>query len=904
MGHPLQVADAQGHVWQQSYDNCERPATATDPLGHATTTSYYPASDSRAGLTQSVTAPGNNSTAAATTTYTTYDAMGRCLGWTDAAGNSFGSAYDGAGDLTGQTDGMPSTGNGAHSPTEYAYDQLGRRGLLTYADGTYQQWTYDTSGNVATYRNRNGNTQTFNAYDLRNRPTGFRWDDGITGAGGVTGIAFDAAGRCTFFSNGYSALGMTYDDSGALQSEQQSISGSASSPIIRYTPDADGNVAQLRYPDGNVASWGFDYLDRVSTVSLSIANQNGNTPTLASYNYAAGQLANRETCAGVVTAYGYQANNRIASVWQYVNGGNNISQRTYGYYPNGQLSWFNKTADGGSSGSVFENNTGDVYDYWADGKLNVALRQASNVYTNANAQGDSQNAGASGPQWLGSYTYDAAGNRTVDYENGPTSQPAFDGENRQVAYGYSGDGDVTVGGADNGVWQYAYDANHQLLSAKPAPYTSTTASFVYDPLGRLCQRTVNGVTTNLYYAGRRLIEEQDASGNALHDYLYGQGGERVGWLDPGGEVTFLQYDARGFVTHLTDLAHNVDEQYVYDAWGQPQVYDATGTQSRGQASAIDHNRFLWARDYEWYPELGLYRCGARFYDPACGHWLQPDPIGQAGGLNLYTYCGNDPVNGVDPSGCWSWDDFLHPVVQSNGNTPTGTNIPDSRYATTGGAVYDGSAVSQTGPTLLGYIQYGDGDTHAPANPTNATLRWGSLGAVALFWGAGGQANNSRMSNYAITEMTASAQSDGFNAREYGRDQETSAVDFLEDAEDMSDESISIVGYSRGAVAALDTANTLGSDGYYVDNLVTIDPVSYFGNNFTVPGNVVHAYNFYETNGGLIYGAFHSGKFGGQSVNGAQNWNLSGFANLRGNVITHTNIPAAVETIVQSILNGG
>ena len=84
----------------------------------------------------------------------------------------------------------------------------------------------------------------------------------------------------------------------------------------------------------------------------------------------------------------------------------------------------------------------------------------------------------------------------------------------------------------------------------------------------------------------------------------------------------------------------------WDEWGNCLLDTNPGFQPFGFAGSL----------YD--ADLNLHHQGAREYDPTVGRWLQPDPLGLEGGLNLYAYCANDPVNAIDPSGLASFWDTL------------------------------------------------------------------------------------------------------------------------------------------------------------------------------------------------------------------------------------------------------
>ncbi|MGH7927351.1 MAG: RHS repeat-associated core domain-containing protein, partial [Candidatus Binatia bacterium] len=93
----------------------------------------------------------------------------------------------------------------------------------------------------------------------------------------------------------------------------------------------------------------------------------------------------------------------------------------------------------------------------------------------------------------------------------------------------------------------------------------------------------------------------------------------------------------GSIIGWADTLGNMKKKYDIKSWGR--VAADTGVLTRHRMAGREYDQ-----------ESGLYYMRARYYDPAIGRFLSEDPIGIAGGLNLYAYSGNDPVNNRDPSG--------------------------------------------------------------------------------------------------------------------------------------------------------------------------------------------------------------------------------------------------------------
>ena len=103
-------------------------------------------------------------------------------------------------------------------------------------------------------------------------------------------------------------------------------------------------------------------------------------------------------------------------------------------------------------------------------------------------------------------------------------------------------------------------------------------------------------------------------------------------------------------------------RYRYDGWGNHKVMNPDGSKNESDTFIGNINPFRY-RGYYYDVETGLYYLKTRYYDPEVGRFITIDDISYLApdtinGLNLYAYCGNNPVMMVDPDGCapkwWQW----------------------------------------------------------------------------------------------------------------------------------------------------------------------------------------------------------------------------------------------------------
>ena len=240
------------------------------------------------------------------------------------------------------------------------------------------------------------------------------------------------------------------------------------------------------------------------------------------------------------------------------------------------------------------------------------------------------------------YTYDENGNIQTKIQNGTITNYRYkDGTDRLMNYGseefaYDNLGNPTTYRNMSCMWE----KGRQLKSITDG---TNTVTFTYDEFGERISKTAGGITTNYVYENGKLLRE--ITGSEKIDFIYGA--EGIIGIRIGNENYLYRKNVYGDVTEIYDASGVKVGKYKYTAFGECEVEMNT--------NGIAEKNPIRYRGYYYDTETSLYYLKTRYYDPEVGRFMTIDGIEYLdpetiNGLNLYAYCGNNPVMNIDPEG--------------------------------------------------------------------------------------------------------------------------------------------------------------------------------------------------------------------------------------------------------------
>ncbi len=480
----------------------------------------------------------------------------------------------------------------------------------------------------------------------RHHSSGFKWRFAYSDEGYVTKIV-DPAGRVTRISYEFdkttnaikkltkrlpddTCIIYEFDRSGRL------VKMADPSGTVRYRYDEGGNLVDVLRDGWPQISFSYDTLDRLKSVSL------GKGMTISYFYDFLGRLSQIKTPCGDIT-YEYWTGqgkvirtlpNRIRTIYEYqidgtlrsithVSGDNKVLARfIYSYRPDGLVDTAEEFTQYGSR----------IVKYGYD-KLQRLISVADSSGLNIRYQYDefgNRLVKAINGKKIGSFEYNWAG-QMIRHNGSPcTHDPA---------------GNLMTYGSGSGRGDKVFDFNTQNLLKAVFSKNGSGVKYRYDGTGRLIERMFDGKKTR--YVPDPLSDiwrpflETDSQENSTFYVWEG----RIPLIAiSGSNVRFFLHDRLGSVRLVTDASGHIIESFNYSPFGSPRQQLKRSSLQPGFAGLF----------YD--PFASLYLTRTRAYDPELGRFLQMDPqfrvpTGTQKDLSSYAYCGSDPVNFMDLTGC-------------------------------------------------------------------------------------------------------------------------------------------------------------------------------------------------------------------------------------------------------------
>ena len=462
------------------------------------------------------------------------------------------------------------------------------------------RYEYNAYGMLRSHENAHGQTTTF-TYDAAGRV--------ITEVSPEMNLAYLYAtsgagkGQLEYIKTGSTELRkIEYGGLGLPVQITEKID--AANYITKYTYDSYGRLLQKESPSGFKLSHVYNG-DGYLTTLRDAGNGNADIWQVDAIN-AFGQVTQSTLGNGLTRKTAYNSSNLTLQGITLKNGDTNVDEMTYNFTP--------------SSGNLQQRNDAtnarnETFGYDINRLNSITLN-------NGAAQ---------------SITYEPDGNINTKFDVG--------------TYQYAGNNHAVSGISPlaPGYSPQAFDITHTSFN-RPAQITEGAKSlvFFYSPSRQRNKSvyTEGSATVTRYYNGN-YEKEVTSSTTKEFDYICSPEGLAAIAVKTGNTSTmyYAHTDHLGSLRLLTDANKSIQSCYHYDAWGKRTPVNGK------HISNITNRGFTM---HEHLDEFGLINMNARLYDPVLGRFLSPDQYVQfpdfSQSYNRYSYCLNNPLKHVDPSG--------------------------------------------------------------------------------------------------------------------------------------------------------------------------------------------------------------------------------------------------------------
>ena len=652
-GYPTAV------VTNYAYDGNGNLTSVTDPLGHATATTFdtlnRPVAVARQAdwsttlrTTFTYDAVGNRTVVQDGLDHRTtvaYDVRNRPVAETRPAGGGTTTfTYDLAGRLTGVKDPVGNL-------TSYTYDTADRLTVATDPLGKRTTHAYDPVGNRTTTTDRLGRIRQF-AYDADDRLVTEAWKP-VGGGATIRTVTwtYDDAGRLTAVKDPDSQYAYAYDNADRLTGVDNAGSPGMPSVALTYAYDPAGNRTAVQDSLGGLTSYAYDVRNWLTDITQS---GTGVAAKRVDFAYdAAGRrtgLTRFSDLAGtatvLVTANTYDDADRLTNLTHKTAGG--TTRASYGYTLDAAGRLTGEARTWTTSGGTASDTVG--YGYTNDDQLTGV------THSNGSFAAES-------------FGYDANGNRnTAGYGtttgNRLAAAPGFtyahDAEGNRTSVTETATGKITT---------YAYDHRDRMTGATIKDASGSVlarTTYTYDALDRRIKVAAGANVLKVVYDGPAVILDFNGGNAEVARYLQGPAIDEVLARETGTGNTVAWYlqDRLGTVRDIANNSGAIVDHLGYDAFGAVTIETDPGYGDRFKFTGRELD-----------PVTGLQFNRARWYDAAAGRFLSEDPIGFGGGdANLYRYVGNRPAIATDPTGL-SGEDNDEPIPEHGGPNDVPASLP-------------------------------------------------------------------------------------------------------------------------------------------------------------------------------------------------------------------------------------